>query len=139
MSKLIGKSEGELRSSARWPTPPQMKKAVKFSATATFFAYLDDWYYREFSQISHGTLPGLIHTAGALRDLAKGKTTRLEQTRGYNLMQVVMLLITFYSEVDAELKIGVVGDLKYLWQMLKEHYPFANEIYDRREYARRLA
>ena len=46
-----------------------MKKLVNNSATATFFGYLDDWYYREFSQISQGTLVGLIHTAGVLRDL----------------------------------------------------------------------
>lgn len=55
---LIGKSEVELRSTDWWPTPPQMKRRVKDPATAAFFAYLDDWYYREFSQISHGTLPG---------------------------------------------------------------------------------
>jgi hypothetical protein len=137
--KLIGKSEPELRSTEWWPTPPRMKKRTKDSATAAFFAYLDDWYYREFSQVSHGTLPGLIHTAGALRDLAKGKTTRLELVRGYHLMQVVMLLITLYSEIEAELKIGVAGDLNYVWEMLKQHYPFAKEIYDRREYARRLS
>ena len=106
---------------------------------AAFFAYLDHWFYREFSQISHGTLPGLIHTAGALRDLAKGKTTRLEQTRGYHLMQVVILLTTLYSEIEAALKIGIAGDIRYLWEMLKQHYPFATEIYDRRGYASRLS
>jgi hypothetical protein len=129
---LIGKSEPELRRTEWWPTPPQMKKKIQDSATAAFFAYLDDWYYREFSQISHGTLPGLIHTAGPLRDLAKGKTMRLELTRGYRLMQVVMLLITLYSEIEAELKIGVAGDLSYIWEMLKQHYPLAKEIYDQR-------
>jgi hypothetical protein len=110
----IGKSEAELRSTEWWPTPPQMKKRVNDSATAAFFAYLDDWYYREFSQISHGTLPGLIHTAGALRDLAKGKTSKVEEARGYHMMQVVILLITLYSEVEAELKIGVSSDLRYV-------------------------
>jgi hypothetical protein len=58
ISSLIGKSETELRQTERWPTPPQMRKMksrVK-PTTAAFFEYLDDWYYREFSQISHGTL-----------------------------------------------------------------------------------
>lgn len=49
-----------------------------------------------------------------------------------------MLLITLYSEIDAELRIGVAADLKYLWEMLKQHYPFASEIYDRRDYVNRL-
>ena len=116
IGKLIGKSEAELRGTKWWPPPPRMKSLIKDRAGAAFLAYLDDWYYREFSQISHGSLPGLIHTAGALRDLAKGKTTRLEQTRGYHLMQVVMLLTALYSEIEAELKIGVAGDLKYVWR-----------------------
>jgi hypothetical protein len=138
ISKLIGKSEVELRNTDWWPTPPQMKRRVKDSDTVAFFAYLDDWYYREFSQISHGTLPGLIRTAGALRDLAKGETTKVKQARGYHFMQVVMLLITLYSEIDTDLKIGVTADLRYLWEMLKQHYPFASEIYDRRDYVNRL-
>ena len=95
-------------------------------------------YYREFSQISRGTLPGLIETAGALRDLAKGDTAKLEQARGHHLIQVVTILITFYSEIEAELKIGVTADLQYVWKMLKEHYSFAKEMYDGREYGRRL-
>jgi hypothetical protein len=138
MRKLIGGPEADLRSAAWWPTPPQMKKRVKGTATAAFFAYLDDWYYREFSQISHGTLVGLVHTAGALRDLAKGRTAKLDQIRGYHFLQVVMLLITLYSEVNVELKIGLAADLSYVWEMLKQHYPFSKEIYDRRGYASRL-
>ena len=136
---LIGKPQPELRNTQWWPTPPQMKRFIRDSATAAFFRHLDDWYYREFSQVSHGSLPGLIHTAGALRDLAKGKTTRFELMRGFHFMQVVMLLITLYSEIDAELKLGVANDLSYVWEMLKQHYPFANEMYDQREYARRLS
>ena len=106
--------------------------------TAAFFNYLNDWFYREFSQVSHGTLPGLIHTVGALRDLAKDDTAKLEHLRGYHFMQVVMLLVTFYSEVEGELRIGVVSDLKYVWQMLTQHNPFAKEIYDWRGYESRL-
>jgi hypothetical protein len=137
--KLIGKSAPELRATSWWPTPAQMKKLLKSAETSAFFAYLEDWYYREFSQISHGTLSGLIHTAGGLRELAKGKTTRLEQTRGYHFMQVVVLLITLYSEVQAELKIGVASDLSYVWEMLKQHNPFTREIYDQRRYDLRLS
>jgi hypothetical protein len=136
--RLIGKSEPELRGTKWWPTPPQMKASARDSATKVFFAYLDDWYYREFSQVSHGTLPGLIQTAGALRERAKGQSTRLGVQRGYNLMQVVILLITMYSEIAAEIKVGVAGDLTYVWEMLKTHYPFAAEVYDQRWYASRL-
>jgi len=135
--KLIGKSENQLRGTEWWPTPPQMKKRVK-PATAVFFAYLDDWYYREFSQICHGTLPGLIRTAGALRDLGKGETTKIERMRGYHLMQVVTLLIALYSEVEAELRIDVARDIKYVWQMLIQHNPFTKELFDRRDYGSRL-
>jgi hypothetical protein len=138
LAQLIGKPPDELRSTRWWPTPQQMNSFTKNPATAAFFDYLNDWFYREFSQVSHGSLPGLIHTVGALRDLAKGDIAKLEQLRGYHFMQVVMLLITFYSEVEGELTIGVTSDLKYVWEMLIQHNPFAKEIYDRREYASRL-
>ena len=103
---------------------------------ARFFSYLDDWFYREFSQVSHITLPGLIHTAGALLDRADSE--EIEQMRGYHFMQVVMLLTSLYSEVEAELKLGVAGDLKYVWEMVSQHYPLARQIYDKRGYASRL-
>jgi hypothetical protein len=138
LAQLIAKPPGELRTARWWPTPQQMKSSTNNPRTAAFFNYLNDWFYREFSQVSHGTLPGLIHTIGALRDLAKGDTAKLEHLRGYHFMQVVMLLVTFYSEVEGELRIGVVSDLKYIWQMLIQHNPFAKEIYDWRGYASRL-
>jgi len=40
--------------------------------------------------------------------------------------------------VEGELRIGVVSDLKYVWQMLTQHNPFAKEIYDWRGYESRL-
>jgi hypothetical protein len=140
MAALIGKQPGELRKTRWWPTPQRMKTSANNASIKTFFSYLDDWYYREFSQISHGTLPGLIHSAGALRDFARGETARLEQLRGYHFMQVVILLVSLFSEVEAELKlkIGVAADLSYLWSMLNQHYPFAKEIYDARKYQNRL-
>jgi hypothetical protein len=115
-----------------------MNSFTKNPATAAFFGYLNDWFYREFAQVSHGSPPGLIHTVGALRDLGKGDTAKIEHLRGYHFMQVVMLLTTFYSEVQGELTIGVASDLKYVWEMLIQHNPFAKEIYDRRAYASRL-
>ncbi|MGO9451127.1 MAG: DUF5677 domain-containing protein [Candidatus Binataceae bacterium] len=138
LAKLIGKTQDQLYKARWWPTPPQMKAFTTDPALMAFFIYLDDWYYREFSQISHGTLPGLIHSAGALRDLARGETAKVEQLRGYHFMQVVILLVSLYSEVEAELKIGVAGDLGYLWTMLNEHYPFAREVYEKRRYESRL-
>lgn len=137
MMSLIGKPSAELRSTRWWPTPQQMRRYVKDPATGAFFSYLDDWFYREFSQVSHITLPGLIHTAGALLDRADSEE-KIEQMRGYHFMQVVMLLTSLYSEVEAELKLGVAGDLKYVWEMVSQHYPLARQIYDKRGYASRL-
>lgn len=138
IKNLIGKSDAELRSTKWWPTPPQMKGHVKHPATSTFFGYLDDWFNREFSQVSHLSLPGLIHSAGPLIDRAGGEE-KIEQMRGYHFMQVVMLLISVYSEVEAELKIGVTDDLRYVWEMLIQHHPFARELRDGRGCANRLA
>lgn len=44
-----------------------------------------------------------------------GETGKLEQVRGYQFMQVVILLVSLYSEVEAEVKIGVANHLNYVW------------------------
>ena len=43
-----------------------------------------------------------------------------------------------YLEIESTIKIGVPGDLTYIWEMLKTHYPFAVDVYDQRRYAGRL-
>jgi len=58
--------------------------------------------------------------------------------RGFHFMQVLILLISLYSEVEAELKLGVSGDLKYVWEIFRQHYPLAMEIHKRRDYENRL-
>ena len=133
---MIGKSESDLRKTKWWPTPPQMKNFALRPDTAKFFEYLSDWYYKEFSAVSHLSLPGLIQSVGPLMkgiDVAK-----IEQLRRYYFMQVTILLIAIYSEIEAELRLGVAADLKYVWQILDQHYPFAKEIYQRRNYGSRI-
>jgi Family of unknown function (DUF5677) len=140
LARLIGKPHDEIRNTSWWPTPQQMKRIATKPSSKAFFRYLDDWYYREFSQISHGTLPGLIHSAGSLRKLSRGEPADIEQIRGYHFLQVVILLISLYSELEITLKLGVTADLNHVWGKLNnEHYPFAREIYDRREYSTTIA
>lgn len=137
LQATTGKSAVDLRKTPWWPTPPQMKKSAKKAETKDFFQYLDDWYYREFSSASHLSLPGLIQSAAPLIDPNDGDE-KIEQMRGYYFMQATILLVALYSEVEAETKIGVSNDLRYLWTMLMEHYPFAKEIYERRKYETRV-
>jgi hypothetical protein len=129
---MIGRSEGELRKTVWWPTPPQMKKLSSRPDNAKFFEYLHDWFYKEFSAVSHLSLPGLIQSVAPLM---KGvDDAEVERLRGYYFMQVTILLMAIYSEIEAELTLGVSADLKYVWQMLHQHYPFAKEIYQLRNY-----
>ncbi len=134
---MIGRPESELRKTIWWPTPPQMKNFALRADTIKFFEYLRDWYYKEFSAVSHLSLPGLIQSVTPLMqgvDVAK-----VEQLRGYYFKQVTILLMAIYSEFEAELTPGVSADLKYVWQMLHQHYPFAKEIYQHRNYDSRLS
>jgi hypothetical protein len=134
---LVGKPENELRERDWWPTPPQMKRYASGQGTIKFFEYLSDWYYKEFSAVSHLSLPGLIQS---VTPLMKGvDEARIEQLRGYYFIQATILLIAIYSEIEGELRIGVAADLKYVWQMLLQHYPFAKEIYQRRNYDSRVS
>lgn len=43
-----------------------------------------------------------------------------------------------YSEIEAELKIGIAGDVNFVWLTLMQRYPLANEICEKREAWRKL-
>jgi hypothetical protein len=46
-----------------WPTPSQMTATMQTADAKDFLQYMYDWFYREFSQQDHLSLPGWIRRA----------------------------------------------------------------------------
>ena len=114
----------------------EMKKRVKDSRNVAFFESLEEWFYRDFSSLSHLSFPGLRQTVRPLVGDAEGP--KIEQLNRYYLVAAVNLMIALYSEAEAEVKIGLTKDLEEVWARLRTHFQFSRELYDRRAYATRL-
>lgn len=114
-----------------WPTPPQMKSSQE---TAAFLEYLRAWFYRELSQQSHLSYPGLAARGGnCLRkeaDPIKEGTWR--KMRSDAVGYAVVLLLAFLTEVIVALKFDLRSRAAYLWALLAEYFGVAEELYEAR-------
>jgi hypothetical protein len=136
---LIGKPPQQLLTTKYWPTPPQMKKQATLRVTRDFLNYLEDWFYRELSSVSHLSLPGLISVArplvlSARRDEREEADRQISIIRGHYAMSTVILTTAVFSEVEMTLRLGGAPDINSIWDVLNREFPYAREIYDRRDY-----
>lgn len=130
-----------LRAISRWPTPPQMiRSGLLQPATREFFEYMEDWFYREFSQEDHLSLPGLIRRGSTfLRPPDEGGTeNEWKKKRSDWFTYAVVLLLAFLTEMILLCGFDLKGQCAYLWGILREYSPMAAELYQER-YDGRLA
>ena len=117
----------------RWPTPGRMKNHVKSSVLTDFMQYLQDWYYKQFSQASHLTYPGLaVMGSHFLPSVSATKENNLKKLRSDCAFHSITLILAFFSEVENILKFSHKEELKYLWTVVGEYWEYAKELYDRR-------
>lgn len=123
----------------RWPTPTQMIASKTLSAEAQgFLEYMRDWFYREFSQEDHLSLPGLIRRAGNF--LQPPDEQRTENTwkklRSDWVTHAVVLFLAFLTEIVLLCRFDLRDRCAYLWGILKEYSPMAAEVYEARYQAK---
>ncbi len=122
---------------ARWPTPSQMlREKTPISAQARdYLEYLYAWFYREASQEDHLSLPGLISRGSTF---LRGRDDPLKEAewkkkRSDAATNAVVLLLVFLSEL---IMMFSWSDLRkraeYLWKILTEYSPIAEEVYGER-------
>ncbi|HEV7920010.1 MAG TPA: hypothetical protein VGR02_04380 [Thermoanaerobaculia bacterium] len=117
-----------------WPTPGKMSEACASEERRKYLRYLNDWFYRELSQDSHLSWPGLWRRGGyfLFPKPSNEERTILEKVRSDNLSIAVILLLALISEIELELRLGLADRAKYVWGILVPYAGEAKEIYDLR-------
>jgi hypothetical protein len=123
---------GNLRAIPRWPIPTKMKEHALTLDAKTYFQYLEDWFYREFSQEAHVTLPGLARRASTfLRDddddaaLGEWKKKRSDWV-GY----AMVLELAVLSEIVFFFGFDLAARCSYLWGILTGYMEMARELHE---------
>jgi hypothetical protein len=129
----------------RWPNPGSMvrygiKRGHRVPPNRMFLHYLNDWFYRDLSGQSHLDGLGLMKRAGFLlsdhrRDEAT--VTMLQQFKHDQVGMAITLVLALVSEIEAQFGFGLADRAKYLWKIIVDSMPIAQEIHEKR-YSRLL-
>jgi hypothetical protein len=118
---------------AKWPTPGMMKQVSSFSEDRRdFIMFLDDWFYKELSQDSHLSLPGLIRRSVLAGDDSKPRIAMMEKHRSDGVFTTVSIVLALISEIISEFRFELTDRALYLWHVLNPVCGDAKELYDRR-------
>jgi hypothetical protein len=124
-----------LNSLSYWPIPSKVLKEKNLSGERReFLQYMNDWFYRELSQATHLTGPGLLARAGFfLMDKDDdGRPESLNKYRSDNFVISLSLLLSLLSEVEGELQLGLAQRLLYVWSLTSQHFGFVQEFFQKR-------
>lgn len=114
-----------------FPTPSQM---IKLSPkTKSFMEYLDDSFYRDFSEVVHLKFAGLTKlSASFFTDDDEIREDHLKKIRSDCVLHSITLVLCYFSEIELILNFNAEKKLSYLWCIVSNYWPLAAEIYDRR-------
>jgi len=130
----IAQVQGEsLKQISFWPTPARMIKRVTSPVLKEHTQSRDDWFYIQFSQAAHLSLPGLVKMSECL--LPEGpedKEAYLKKLRSDCAFQAITLIISFFSEIEYILKFDLKEKLKFLWSLVSEFWPETKGLYHKR-------
>ena len=117
-----------------WPTPAKMIAAATETETKDYLRYLNDWFYRELSQDSHLSWPGLWRRGGYFLFDRPTDTQRaiLKKARSDALSTAVILLVALLSEIEVLLRFGLATRLRYMWGLASPITDDAREIFELR-------
>jgi hypothetical protein len=131
------------RSIDKWPNPGGMPtfrvKQSQASPGLEFLQYLNDWFYREASQVSHLSFFGFRRIrAVVLKEMLPENLKEVmdadgaERLRSINVGRTLTLILALCSEVEGQFHFELGERLKYAWVLLANHVPETKEIYDKR-------
>lgn len=115
-----------------WPTPGQMTNVKALSPESRrFFEFLEAWFYRELSQGTHLTFPGLARRGASF---LRKKDNRLRESewlkiRSDSVGYAVVLLLAFLTEINHLFGFGLGQRCAYLWGVLTQYMGFAEELF----------
>lgn len=114
-----------------WPTPMQMLGSKMLGAqNQTFLEYMRDWFYRDFSQSDHLSLPGLIQRGGPFLlppDEERSENIK-KKIRSDWVTHALVLYLAFLTEIELLCRFDFKDRCAYIWGILKQYSPIAAEI-----------
>lgn len=122
---------GNLKSIGRWPTPGQMTRVKEISPESKkFFEYLEAWFYRELSQQTHLTFPGLSYRGGTFLRKKDDPLRESEwlKKRSDSVGYAVVLLLAFLTEINHLGRFELDQRIAFLWGVLREYFGVAEEL-----------
>lgn len=117
-----------------WPTPGQMTKKALSPESRKFFEFLEAWFYRELSQGTHLTFPGLSHRGGSFlwkKDDSLRESEWLK-IRSDSVGYAVVLLLAFLTEINRLFDYDLGRRCAYLWGILTQYMGIAEELFSER-------
>ena len=122
-----------------WPIPSQMIKSSMApgpdAASRVFLRYLDAWFYRELSQQSHLSYPGLADRASLLLAAARNEPQAESNLRQFKSTQVVMtitMMLAICSELETAFHFGFRTKIAVLWGIMNAGFPLSREVHEHR-------
>ncbi len=119
-----------------FPIPNKMKKDKAISKEARdFLIFIEDRFYKDFSQTSHLSWSSLAWQAPALLGTGvseEEKESALKKIRSDCAFHATTLILMFFSEMELLLHFKYKEKLAYLWTFIAEYWGYAKELYDLR-------
>jgi hypothetical protein len=137
--QVTPEEEASLKNISYWPLPSKMVRLATTNDVRSYLRYLDDWFYRELSQDSHLSWPGLTRRAAFLLVARPTEQdfTRLKKQKSDVMVTTIIMLLATLSEIEMASRFGLAERLKYLWTLISSINSASVEIFDMR-YAARL-
>jgi hypothetical protein len=101
-----------------------------------YLLYLDAWFYKLLSRLSHMSFEGLLELGGGFSTFEDKELApeALKYSRSITIFIALTLLLAAFSEIEATLRLESFGQesLSYLWVVVGESFPEAKNLYDMR-------
>jgi len=117
-----------------WPIPSRMLNEVSAIETKNLFQFLDDWFYKQFSQSAHISLHGLFQTEVYLSRANENDemTTYVEKMRALCVFNAVTFILMLLSEIEHILNFNLKTRLAYIWGIVTNYSEDAKKLYEMR-------
>jgi hypothetical protein len=132
LAGISASEEGNPKEVPYWPIPSQMV-AHSGGNRKPFIKYLYNWYYKSLSQDAHFAWAGVARSLPLLMNDGEPelRSERIEILRSRQVAIGLTLMMAIMTELEIELRFGLMERCKYVWAVLSTWSDEAKEPYER--------
>jgi hypothetical protein len=139
-AEALGLSAEEQRESEAipyWGTPSYLRDQK--SASRSFLRWLYKWFYEDTSEQAHLSSSGLMYVAPfLLADIVGGEDEEITKSyvqKQYHFLhftRTATVVLAIMTEINAKFGLQNERQLAYIWAILREHVPEAEDLFKKR-------